>query len=78
MNKHFEDTRYYLVRAAQTTKAGLDEELEPLRSRVASLRGRDEPDAEPSRLDRVRRELGELGTTLRSKLERVRPPRATR
>ena len=78
MNKHFEDTRYYLMRAGQTTKAGLGEELEPLRLRVATLRSRDEPDAEPSRLDRVRRELAELRTTLRSRLERVRPPRAIR
>ena len=77
MNKHFEDTRYYLKRAAQTTRAGLGEELEPLRSRVSALRGRDE-EVEPSRVDWVRQEFDELRETFRTRLERVRPSRPTR
>lgn len=77
MNKHFEDTRYYLKCAAQTTRAGLGEELRSVRSRVSALRGPDEG-IEPSRFDRVRQEYDELRETVRARLKRVRPPRATR
>ena len=77
MNKHFEDSRYYLGRALRSTRAGLGEELQPVRSRAAALRGRDE-EAEPSRIDRVRRGFDELRETVRARLERVRPPRGTR
>lgn len=59
MNKHFEDTRYYLKRAGQTAKDGVSEELEPLRERFESLTGGDE-EPEPTRVERLREELAEL------------------
>ena len=34
MNKHFEDTQYYLKRAGETAKKGIAEELEPVEERV--------------------------------------------
>ena len=64
MNKHFEDARYYLGRAADHAKAGVKEELEPVEARVRELVGREtEPD--PSRLDRLEADL----TTLSKKAE---------
>lgn len=59
MNKHFEDTRYYLKRAGQTAKKGVKEELEPIESRFRDLTGNEE-EPEPSRLDKIRTELKEL------------------
>ncbi|WP_418281627.1 DUF7553 family protein [Halorubrum sp. DTA98] len=59
MSKHFEDARYYLGRAAEHAKAGIEEELEPLRSRIQDLLG-DEAEPEPSRLDRLQSDLAEL------------------
>ena len=59
MNKHFEDTRYYLKRAGETAKAGVAEQLEPIEKKVTELTDReDEP--EPSRFDEIRAELKEL------------------
>lgn len=61
MSKHFEDTRYYLGRAAEHAKAGVKEELEPLEARVKSLVGADEEEQpDPSRLDRIQADLKEL------------------
>ena len=77
MNKHFEDTRYYLTRAAQTTKAGFGEELEPVRARVAALRGED-ADEEPSRIDGVRRRIQAFQDRARTRFEGVRRQSATR
>jgi hypothetical protein len=59
MNKHFEDTRYYLKRAGKTAKKGVSEELEPIESRVKKLTGK-EAQPEPSRLEEVRGDLKEL------------------
>jgi molecular chaperone GrpE (heat shock protein) len=59
MNKHFEDTRYYLKRAGETAKRGISEELEPLQERVAELTGGEE-EPEPSRLEEVKADLKEL------------------
>lgn len=59
MNKHFEDTRYYLKRAGETAKEGVSEELEPIRERFRSLTGGEE-EPEPSRLESVRADLKEL------------------
>jgi hypothetical protein len=60
MNKHFEDTRYYLKRAGETAKRGLSEELEPIQERFQELTsGEEEP--EPSGIDRMREDLTELG-----------------
>jgi archaellum component FlaC len=59
MNKHFEDTRYYVKRAGETAKKGIAEELEPIEERVKRLTGgKEEP--EPSRLEEVRTDLKEL------------------
>ena len=60
MNKHFEDTRYYLKRAAETAKRGVAEELEPVRERVQEITGQEEEAVEPSRIDAVRDDLAEL------------------
>ena len=59
MNKHFEDTRYYLKRAGETAKKGIEEELEPVRDRVDELVG-DEEEPEPSRIEAVREDLSEI------------------
>ncbi|QCC49764.1 DUF7553 family protein [Halapricum salinum] len=56
MNKHFEDTRYYLKRAGETAKRGVSEELEPIRDRFQSVTGGEE-EPEPSRLDEIKADL---------------------
>lgn len=56
MNKHFEDTRYYLKRAGETAKRGVAEELEPVQDRFKEMTGSDE-EPEPSRLEEVRSDL---------------------
>ena len=60
MNKHFEDAKYYLKRAGETAKAGVSEELAPVRERVDDLIDREEDEPEPGRFDEVREELKEL------------------
>lgn len=60
MNKHFEDTRYYLKRAGETAKAGVSEEIEPIQERVNDLIDREEEAPEPGRFDEIRSELKEL------------------
>ncbi|WP_181691273.1 hypothetical protein [Natronomonas sp. LN261] len=60
MNKHFEDAKYYLKRAGETAKAGVSEELEPIRERVNDLIDREEAEPEPGRFEEVRTELAEL------------------
>lgn len=62
MNKYFEDARYYLKRAGKTAKAGVAEELEPIRERFQTLTGQDE-EPEPGRLEEIRQELAELAET---------------
>lgn len=59
MNKHFEDTRYYLGRAMETATKGIREELAPVEERFRELTGR-EGSPEPSRLDTIREDLKEL------------------
>ena len=59
MNKHFEDTRYYLKRAGETAKKGISEEIEPLQERVAELTGEEE-EPEAGRLEEVKADLKEL------------------
>lgn len=59
MNKHFEDTRYYLKRATQTATQGVREELEPIEERFREMTGREkEPD--PGRVERIRSDLEEI------------------
>ena len=60
MNKYFEDAKYYLKRAGETAKAGISEELEPLKERVDDLVDREEADPEPGRFDEVRADLEAL------------------
>ena len=61
MNKHFHDSRYYLVRAAEHAKLGLTESLEPRATRLRAALGREEePEPEPNRLDAVRHEVAGL------------------
>ena len=61
MSKHFEDARYYLGRAAEHAKAGVEEELEPLRERVSALIGEESPaEPEPSRLERLQSDVADL------------------
>ena len=60
MNKHFEDTKYYLKRAAETAKKGVGEEIEPLQERIQELTGDEEEEPEPSRVDTLREDLTEL------------------
>ncbi|MFD1585511.1 hypothetical protein ACFR9U_00840 [Halorientalis brevis] len=59
MNKHFEDTQYYLKRAGETAKRGVVEELEPVEERFKQLTGGD-AEPEPGRLDEVREDLKEV------------------
>jgi len=59
MNKHFEDSRYYLGRAAETAAKGLSEEIEAIEERLRELTGR-EADVESSRTEEIRGELEHL------------------
>jgi len=59
MNKHFEDTVYYVKRAGETAKKGLSEELEPMQERVQAIVGEDE-EPEPGRVEQIREDLKEL------------------
>jgi len=59
MNRHFEDTRYYVKRAGETAKKGIAEELEPVEQRVKALAGRDE-EPEPGRLEALREDLKDV------------------
>jgi uncharacterized protein YjbJ (UPF0337 family) len=56
MNKHFEDTLYYLKRAGETAKKGVTEEVEPVEERVRELTGR-ESEPEPGRLEKLKQDL---------------------
>ena len=59
MNKHFEDTRYYLKRATETATQGVKEELEPIEERFREMTGR-EKEPEPGRVERIRADIEEL------------------
>jgi gas vesicle protein len=59
MNKHFEDTKYYVKRAGETAKKGLSEELEPLQERIQNLR-EEEEEPEPGRVEKLREDIKEL------------------
>ena len=56
MNKHFEDTLYYLKRAGETAKKGVTEEVQPVEERVRELTGR-EAEPEPGRLEQLKQDL---------------------
>ncbi|MFC7140111.1 hypothetical protein ACFQMA_09730 [Halosimplex aquaticum] len=53
MNRHFEDTLYYLKRAVETAKKGVTEEVAPAEEKVRELTGR-EKEPEPGRIEAVR------------------------
>lgn len=53
MNRHFEDSTYYARRAGETMTAGVAEELDHVRTRVASMVGRS-PEPEMGRMDALR------------------------
>jgi hypothetical protein len=59
MNKHFEDAVYYLKRAGETAKAGIEEELEPLEERIREMAGK-EKEIEQGRLDDLKTDLKDL------------------
>jgi len=82
MNKHFKDAKYYLKRAGEHTRAGVSEELEPVRERFTELTGSEE-EPDPSRLeniqgrlssleDRVEDETGDVVANARSRLNAYR------
>ncbi|WP_129113261.1 DUF7553 family protein [Halegenticoccus tardaugens] len=58
MNAHFKDAWYYLKRAGQHLKAGVEKELRPVEARVRRRVGR-EREPEPGRFDKARSELKE-------------------
>jgi uncharacterized protein YjbJ (UPF0337 family) len=60
MNRHFEDTLYYLKRVGETAKKGVTEEVEPIEERVREVTGR-EKEPEPGRLQKIKTDLKEAG-----------------
>ncbi|WP_135365626.1 DUF7553 family protein [Halosimplex halophilum] len=68
MNRHFEDTLYYLKRAGQTARKGVREALSPAEERVRELVGR-EREPEPGRAESLRSKLEEVPTRARSEAE---------
>ncbi|MEF8842353.1 MAG: hypothetical protein V5A62_12130 [Haloarculaceae archaeon] len=56
MNRHFEDSRYYLQRATETAAKGLSQEIEAVEARLRELTGREAED-ETNRLEEIREEL---------------------
>ena len=82
MNKHFEDAWYYLGRAVDHLRIGLEAELAPLDGAMREQFGWDEEDEDETRtrLDRVKTEFGRVDTEpVRKARERIdqyrgRPP----
>lgn len=80
MNKHFQDSLYYLKRAGEHAKRGLETEFESIANRGRRLVGREpepEPESESRRFETVRGELHDLkrraetgSRTVRRTLER--------
>ena len=60
MNKHFEDTKYYIKRAGETAKKGVAEELEPIQERIQKLREEEEEEPEPTRIEKLRADLADV------------------
>jgi hypothetical protein len=83
MNRNFKDTKYYLRRAAETARAGVAEELKPVRERVSRLRGEDEEAESEGRITKVQsratsgaqRAKGELETVVSRGRERAKSVR---
>jgi hypothetical protein len=70
MNKHFEDAWYYLGRAADHLRIGLEEEFAPLEAAMRERFGWEDDEGEQTRLDRFRLEV--------RKVEEREPLRAAR
>ncbi|RQG98668.1 DUF7553 family protein [Natrarchaeobius oligotrophus] len=61
MNKHFHDSLYYLKRAGEHARLGIEANLEPVVERARRAFGRDdEPEPEAGRLETVRRTATDL------------------
>lgn len=60
MNRHFTDAAYYVRRAAEHAKLGVEAEVRPVVRRLRARLGREPVAPEPSRLNRLRRELAAL------------------
>ena len=85
MNKHFEDSLYYLKRAGEHARLGVEDGLEPVTQWVRRLTGRVE-EPEPTRVEvlvedvrtlerRAEREAREAVGSARGRLEAYRPVR---
>ncbi|MFC6718823.1 hypothetical protein ACFQGT_14950 [Natrialbaceae archaeon GCM10025810] len=77
MNKHFHDSVYYLKRASQHARLGLEEAAEPVVVRVRRRFGREpEPEAESPRVEAVLEDVKDLEARAeneaRERLGRVR------
>ena len=59
MNKHYEDTLYYLKRAGEHATLGVAETLEPVEAKARELTGR-EAEPEPGRLETLRTKVRAL------------------
>ncbi|AXR82289.1 DUF7553 family protein [Natrarchaeobaculum sulfurireducens] len=59
MNNHFHDSLYYLKRAGQHAKLGVEAHLSPIPERVRRAVG-SEPAPEPTRLESVRERVTEF------------------
>ncbi|MFB6185405.1 MAG: hypothetical protein ABEI06_05075 [Halobacteriaceae archaeon] len=59
MNRYFEDARYYLKRAGETAKKGVEEELQPIEDRFRKLTGK-EAEPEPTRLEKIQQDIKQL------------------
>ncbi|WP_436923382.1 DUF7553 family protein [Halosimplex amylolyticum] len=73
MNRHFEDTLYYLKRAVETARKGVTEEVAPAEEKVRELTGREKApeqgrfEAARERVEReVRHVLDEVRATIGS------------
>ena len=80
MNRHFEDTLYYLKRAGKTAKRGVTEEIEPVETKVRELTGQEtESEPEPGRVEAARqRAVWEAKRAVRGVRETVRKYRGRR
>ena len=77
MNRHFEDSLYYLKRAGETATYGLSEEIEPVERKVREVTGY-EKEPEPTGVEAVRAELIELEARAEGKArEKVASARET-
>jgi len=70
MNRHFEDTLYYLKRASETARNGVSEEAAPVEERVRTLVGR-EREPEPGRVEAARSKVETVSERARDEVGAV-------